>query len=172
MAGGKSNREVMRGIYEGYSRGDLAPFFAVMAEDGRFGFAARRQDIDFAGVWTGHKNIGTSLDKLAKRFKWEKFSCRELIADGDRVVALTGGEVRCLVSNNLIPFEMVDVIRFRDGKIVEFVEYFDSALLRDVIGAAAKLKSARPKLAHKKKKPAPKRAAKPARRKARSRKTS
>ena len=69
MAGGNRNSEVMQSIYEGYRRGDLAPFFAAMAEDGRFGFAARREDIDFAGMWTGHKSIADSLKKLAKRFQ-------------------------------------------------------------------------------------------------------
>jgi ketosteroid isomerase-like protein len=171
MAGGNRNSEVMQSIYEGYSRGDLAPFFAVMAEDGRFGFAARREDIDFAGMWSGHKSIAGALEKLAKRFQWQKFSCRELIADGDRVVALTGGKVKCLVSHRVIDFDMVDVVRFRDGKIVEFVEYFDSALLRDIIGAAARLTSNRRKVAPKaKKKAAPKRAAKRTKAKPRSKK--
>ena len=87
------------------------------------------------------------------------------------MVALTGGEVKCLVSDCVMPFEMVDVIRFRDGKIVEFVEYFDSAFLRDVVAAQAKPKSARRKAAPKaRKKAAPKRAAKPAYRKAKPKK--
>ena len=57
---------------------------------------------------------------------------REIIAQDNRVVALCGGRIKHRKSGRIVSIDLVDVIRLRNGKIVEFIEYFDSATILEL----------------------------------------
>jgi hypothetical protein len=143
----EQNLAVVRALYDAYARGDSQPLFESMADDGQIGFAATKRHFDFAGMFKGRKGAERVIGYIASQVQWLKYECRELIANGDRVVALTGGRIKARNSDRTADIDMVDVIRLRDGKIVEFVEYFDSATVHELI--ASKTKPARAKAAPK-----------------------
>ena len=60
---------------------------------------------------------------------WEliHFTPEEFIADGDRVVVLSSVAFRFRATGKVAESPKADVFRFRDGKIVEFFEFFDTA---------------------------------------------
>lgn len=60
---------------------------------------------------------------------WEMihFTPHEFIAEGDRVVVLSDVAFRYRKTGKLVESPKADVYRFRDGKIVEVFEFFDSA---------------------------------------------
>ena len=167
MSDVEQNLALMRGLYEAYSRKDPNVLINSMAEDGQFGFSSRKEDFKFSGLWRGRDGTRQALGLIAQQFEWLSYACRQLIADGDWVVALTGGKIRDRTSGRTVDIDLADVVRLRDGKIVEFVEYFDSAKIRDLIAAmpqaSAKTKPAKTKSTQPKSKPKPK--AKPAARK-------
>lgn len=163
----RRNVEALRRAYDAYRRGDPKPFFELCAEDVRFGLAAAPEHFAYAGVRSGRDWVMHVIGEIAKDFAWEDFQARELIAERDWVIALTGGKIRDRASNALLSADIVDVIRMKDGKVVQFVEYFDSSVLqsREAAQAAFKAAATKRKPAAKAKKtaakakPAPKRAA-------------
>jgi ketosteroid isomerase-like protein len=60
---------------------------------------------------------------------WEMlaFTADEFIAEGDRVVMLGSCSFRFKKTGKTAKSKKADVFRFRDGKIVEYFEYFDTA---------------------------------------------
>lgn len=57
----------------------------------------------------------------------QSFELRELIVDGDRAVALTRYEITAPGDHPSFTSDVAEVYRVRDGKIVSFGIYFDSA---------------------------------------------
>jgi hypothetical protein len=148
----RRNVEALRRAYEAYRNGDARPFFELCAEDVQFGLAAAPEHFAYAGVRRGRDWVMHVIGEIAKEFAWEDFQARELIAERDRVIALTGGKIRDRSCNALLSADIVDVIRMKDGKVVQFVEYFDSRLLHERDAAQAAFKAA----ATRRKKPAAK----------------
>lgn len=60
---------------------------------------------------------------------WElvHFTPIEFISDGDRVVVLSHVAFQHRVTGKVAESPKVDLFRFRDGEIVEFFEFFDTA---------------------------------------------
>lgn len=133
----RRNVEALRKAYDAYRRGDARPFFELCAEDVQFGLAASPEHFAYAGVRSGRDWVMHVIAEIGKDFAWEDFQARELIAERDWVIALTGGKIRDRASNALLSADIVDVIRMKDGKVVQFVEYFDTRLLQDRNAAQA-----------------------------------
>jgi ketosteroid isomerase-like protein len=63
---------------------------------------------------------------LAADWEMVHFTPEEFIAQGDRVVVLSNVAFRNRKSGKVSESPKADVFRFRDGRIVEFVEFFDT----------------------------------------------
>jgi ketosteroid isomerase-like protein len=151
----QDNLAVLREIYDAYSSGSSEKFLNAMIGDVRFGIVARPKDFRFGGIRKGRRWAQRVILQINQDYQWLKYEVREFIAQGDRVVALTGGRVRHRASGAVMTVDLVDVLRMKDGKIVEFTEHFDTAnLLAKQAGRkpgarqkARKPRSARPRRA-------------------------
>jgi uncharacterized protein len=151
----QENLAVLREIYDAYSSGSPDKLLNAMTDDVRFGLVAQRQHFRFGGIRNGRRWANRVISQINEDYQWLKYEVREFIAQGDRVVALTGGRVKHRASGVVMTVDLVDVFRMKDGKIVEFTEHFDTAgLLAKQAGrkpsarrAARKPRSARPRRA-------------------------
>ena len=128
----ETNKDIVRSFYEAGNRGDFDACFDMVADD---------------VTWT---NIGTTAlsgtyngkTELMEKLLGPLFGQLEagisstidaLIAEDDRVVALTSGSA---TTKDGRPYNnsYCQVIRLRDGKFVEVKEYFDTALAASVFG--------------------------------------
>ena len=134
----RRNTALLQQIYAAYARGDSAPFFAALAPDIRFGIAAPPAHFRFAGVRRGVAWAQRVLAEIAEDLEWLEFELRELIAERDRVIALTGGRIRDRATGVEHAVDLVDVIRLEGGRITDFVEYYDTTFLHERTQALAK----------------------------------
>jgi ketosteroid isomerase-like protein len=141
----RRNVEAVRRAYAGYSRGDPQPFFDMCAEDIRFGIAAAPEHFDFAGMGTGMAWVKRVLGGINQEFEWLEFGERQLIAEGEWIIARGGGRIRDRETGEVIEPDLVDVMQIKDGKVVYFAEYFDTTLMQKRDAARAKLVAAQPK---------------------------
>ncbi len=130
MASNPGVLESMRAAYDAYDRGDAAPFLALFAEDGVIRFTAPESFLHFAGPSSGPEGARKALTAISELFAWENYNVYEMLVDGDSVFAITGGTLRHKETDQTTEVQLGDLIRFQDGRIVEFVEFFDSAGLR------------------------------------------
>jgi uncharacterized protein len=121
------NLAVLQEIYKAYSNGNSDKFLSAIADDVRFGIVAQPKDFRFAGIRNGRRWAERVIAQINEDYQWLKYEVREFIVQGDRVVALTGGRVKHRASGAAMTVDLVDVLRMKDGKIVEFTEYFDTA---------------------------------------------
>lgn len=117
----------LRDLYEAYGRKDPSVFFGMLSRDVRFRIAAPRPHFRFAGPARGKAAVQRAIAQIAEDYEWQQFANRTVIGDGDRFFAVSGGRIKHRASGAVMTLELIDVIRVRNGKIVEFTEYFDSA---------------------------------------------
>lgn len=122
--------ESLRAAYDAYDKGDAAPFLDLFAEDGVIRFTAPESFLHFAGPSCGPGGARKALAAISEIFVWESCRVYEMLVDGESVFAVTGGLLRHKETDQRTEVQLGDLIRFQNGRIVEFVEFFDSAGLR------------------------------------------
>ena len=128
----EDNKKIVRSFYEAGNRGDMETCFGLIADDitwTNIGSTA------LSGTYTGkpelmEKLLGPLFGQLEAGIASEIHS---LIAEGDYVVAQTSGTAQ---TKDGRPYNnrYCQVIRLRDGQMVEVTEYFDTHLAGTVFG--------------------------------------
>ncbi len=121
----------MAAAYVAYHEGDAEPFFELIADHGVLRHVAPVVAFPFATPRRGAEGAKEMIGQILTDFQWLNFRAFELIAEDDLLVALTGGRLRHRASGREAAIHLADMIRFADGRIVEFVEFFDTAGLHD-----------------------------------------
>ena len=83
--------------------------------------------MDFTRANLGKAQAAQYFAGLAADWEMIHFTPAEFIASGDRVVVLSTCAFRYRKTGKAAESPKADVFRFRDGQIVEFFEFFDSA---------------------------------------------
>jgi len=119
----------LRAIFERRAEGDVPGMLEYAAED--ILYSTR-------GNWTLYPFVRTVRGKEAVRqilatvdVMYENFgsTIHELVIDGDRAALHRTSHLRNRGTGERISIDVCDFARFRDGLIVEFAEYPDSAAL-------------------------------------------
>lgn len=134
------NRQVIERIFEGLGRGDASAFRDSLAEDVVW-------RVPGEGVWAGIYEGREAVMRDLLRPVFAQFAdtyvnmAENIIIEGDRAVIECRGSVTTKKGepyNNSYCW----VCRLRDGKLVEIVEYMDTALAEAVLERPARALSA------------------------------
>ncbi len=127
------NKQIVLDFYAAGARGDMEACFALLADDITW---TNIGSTKFSGTYEGKQAlIGQLLGPLFGQLKAGIASTIEnLIAESDYVVAQTTGSAE---THKGTPYNnsYCQVMRIRDGKIVEVKEYFDTQLTTSVFGS-------------------------------------
>lgn len=121
------NRELIRGAYAAFARGDVPAVLAILAPEVQW---TEVEGFPYAGTYTGPDAI---LSGVFTRLgtEWEGFAAvpEELVAEGNYVVALGrySGKFRKTGKTFTAPF--AHVWEFREGRVVKFRQHTDTAVV-------------------------------------------
>jgi uncharacterized protein len=122
------NIELIRDLYERYAAGEGAEcVLERVADDVVWRSVGPPDRLPFARSRRGRDEVREYFQALSE--DWELISCKvnELIGQRDRVVALTDVCFCHRRTGKLVATLKADLFRLRDGRIVEFCEFFDTA---------------------------------------------
>jgi uncharacterized protein len=125
------NRELLGAIFDALAEGDPRPFVAAMDDQ----FTWR-----FPGSWSWARDWGSDRDEtrtrllgpLMAQFAEYRVRAEEIIAEGDRVVVRAAAEARTVRGEDY-PQVYCYVFTVRDGKLIDVLEYCDTALVERVL---------------------------------------
>jgi len=120
------NYQILKAAYQAYCKGNGQAFLDAMHDDVVVEYCAPTDIFPFAGPLRGKPAVIRGVGQIAAEYEWLKFNLNHLLVDGDLGVALTSGRIRHRQSMTEIKVDMVDVIRMKDGRIIDVKEYFDS----------------------------------------------
>ena len=121
-----NNADIIRGAYGAFKRGDVAAVLSIFDDDIDWVTPGPRE-LPTAGHRRGRQAVAEFFQKLTEAFKVERFEEQEFIEQGNRIVVL-GEETLCLrATGRAVEFNWAHVFDMRDGKVVRFREYGDTA---------------------------------------------
>jgi ketosteroid isomerase-like protein len=132
-----ANREAMsRLIEEAYAArgsGNVKGLMATFHADAVFELAGDSKALKLAGAVRGHTNIQQAMTGFIGAFEFLKRDIISMIADGDRAAVHCRLTIRFVPKDKTFTTELVDLFKFKDGKIVELVEFADTALVKEIM---------------------------------------
>ncbi|MET0429559.1 MAG: nuclear transport factor 2 family protein [Microvirga sp.] len=100
----------------------------ILADDATLSsLAAGSPEVPFTAPRTSRSGIRTYLEDLMRDWTMVSYDMGDFIAEGDRVAAVGQVAWRNKATGKVVETPKVDIWHFRDGKVVAFAEYYDTA---------------------------------------------
>jgi hypothetical protein len=123
-----SNVDVVKQAFAEFRRGDIPAVLSCLGAnvqwDSLTGLSGK---VPMAGRRRGLNSVREFFRVMGEQVTFEEFEPREYVAQGDRVVALGHYRVTVRRSERRFESDWVMIFTVRDGKILSFEEFTDSA---------------------------------------------
>jgi uncharacterized protein len=126
----QTNTQIVQQAYASFGRGDIAGVLATLADDvdwqSVYGAAPY---VPTSGRRQGKAAVTDFFTALPKAIAFDKFEPREFIAQGDKVAVIGHYEGTAVPTGRKVQSDWVMVFTLKNGKVVQFREYVDSAAI-------------------------------------------
>lgn len=132
MTAADDNVALLKEAYSQWSAQDSEGYdcwMAILAEEVSLGSLANgAPEMPFTAPRRSKAQVLDYLDELKRDWDMISFDMNDYIVEGDRVVAIGRVVWRNKATGKVVDTPKVDIWRFRDGKAVDFQEFYDTAL--------------------------------------------
>lgn len=122
----QNNIEIVRAAYQNFKSGDINTLLGQMSDDVNWDFLDI-ENVPFAGKRSGIESVAQFFSILGDSQEALEFNPQEFIPQGEKVVVLGNFRWRVKSTGNEYGGDWAHVFTLRDGKIVKFKEYMDTA---------------------------------------------
>ena len=131
------NTKIVQDAYAAFQRADIQAVLAALDERiiWKPVIGAANQ-VPTAGERRGKASVGEFFRIVGETTHFSRFEPRQFIAQGDKVVTL-GHYTATTSTGGAFDSDFVMVFTLRDGKVIEFQEFLDSAALNAAFAPAA-----------------------------------
>ena len=120
--------QTVQQLYAAFGRGDIPTVLNTLTDDVEWEVAGPSQ-IAYAGVRRGREQVRQFFQVLGQSVDIQQFEPREFIAQGNHVVVLGFERLRVKSTGCIVDDHWVMVFTLRDGRVVRFREYIDTAAI-------------------------------------------
>jgi ketosteroid isomerase-like protein len=107
---------------------DCECWMSIMADDASLrSLANGAPETEFTTRRNSKAEIRGYLEGLTRDWEMVNFDMNDFVADGDRVVVIGRVAWRNKVTGKVADTPKVDIWRFRDGKAIDYAEFYDTA---------------------------------------------
>lgn len=125
--------KTIRSLYAARIGGDLDGTMKDLAEDAVFSFNGRGTGVQaMSQDCCGKPAVREVVEQLILNWRFDDWKETALLVDGDRLALHWTARVTFVPTNKSATMEVVDLITFRDDKIVSFRQSTDTAMLMSV----------------------------------------
>lgn len=125
-----ANIDTIRSMYAAFNRGDIAGVLKHVDESIVW-TTPGSSAVPVAGTRRGLEEVRRFFDLVEQRLEFSLFDVRELVAEGNRVVALIRYEGRDRVTGRPFAADSAMVWTLGNGKAIRFQEYTDTEALAE-----------------------------------------
>ena len=131
MSSKRENVEILKEAYRLWDEtkaGSTDHWMNLMAEEVDFrSLAAGGEGLAFSRDCCSCDDVRRYFDELCSDWEMIHYTPEDFIAEGDRVVMIGSCGWKHRTSGRSVETPKADIFRFKDGKIVSFFEFFDTA---------------------------------------------
>lgn len=131
-----TNTAIVRAAFEAWNEckgKEIECWTSILADEVNFrSLADGRESLAFTTECKSKDDVLCYLQGLRDMFDMVHYTVDTYVAQGDRVVAIGSTSWTKRGKENSFDTPKVDVIRLKDGKIIEFFEYYDTAMVQAI----------------------------------------
>ena len=132
----QQNVDIVRRGYEAFGRGDLDTLLKLFDENIEW-TSPGPAELPTAGIRRGRQQVAEFFTSVNEVFDIQRFEPNAFIAQGDRVIVLGDETSRIKATGKVIDSEWAHAFTLRDGLVIAFHEYIDTAAVAAELQAAA-----------------------------------
>jgi uncharacterized protein len=122
----RENTELVHQAYQHFKGGDIQSLLGLLSEDVEWKLF-EIEGVPFSGTRRGVERVGEFFAQVFDTEEPLHFEPRELVAQGEKVVALGDYAWRVKSTGREYESDFVHVFTVRDGKVARFQEFMDTA---------------------------------------------
>jgi ketosteroid isomerase-like protein len=130
----QQNVDSIRDAYAALNRGDAGPYFELFDEQGEF---CEPASLPYGGTHHGHDGLQQLMGAIDELWGETQYHIDELLDAGEIVVVVGRVQSRARRTGHEIDEPLVEVLRFRDGKITSAHAHADTARFLQALDVAA-----------------------------------
>jgi ketosteroid isomerase-like protein len=119
--------------YDARGKGDIEGLMAAFHPNAVFELKGDKNTLQVAGAVQGHSNVRAALTGFIDAFEFVKREIIDIIVEDNRAAVHSRLKVRFIPKDIIFTSDVLDAFRFEDGKIIEQVEFADTALIKSVV---------------------------------------
>ena len=132
----QQNVDIVRRGYEAFGRGDLDTMLKLFDENIEW-ISPGPAELPTAGTRRGRQQVAEFFNSVNEIFEIQRFEPKAFIAEGDRVIVLGDDTSRIKATGKVLDSEWAHAFTLRDGLVIAFHEYIDTAAVVAELQAAA-----------------------------------
>jgi ketosteroid isomerase-like protein len=121
-----TNKEMSQALYDYFGQGNVAAILDLVTDDIKWTCPGPTEILPYAQVYNGKKGVEEFFRLIYANKDFPKFEVKELIGEGDKVVALGHWDAKSKKTGSPYSGDWAMAFYFRDGKLCEHREYYDS----------------------------------------------
>jgi ketosteroid isomerase-like protein len=125
---------LIKAAYAARDSGNTDSLVAAFHPEGAFTLMGNKGALELAGSLQGHPTLHAGFTQLTAGFGFEGREILAELVDGDRVAVHCRVNARYHPTGKTVSTEILDLFKFQDGKIVELIEFADTAQIKAMIG--------------------------------------
>jgi ketosteroid isomerase-like protein len=126
----EENKRVVRTVFEMFGRGDVPGLLELITDDAEWA-APGPESVSYFGERSGREGALEFFKNLGSSVEFESFEPGDLIAEGDRVVALGSERGRVRSTGKVFDNRWALVFTIREGKVAGFRCYENTAAIAE-----------------------------------------
>ncbi|MDQ3633211.1 MAG: nuclear transport factor 2 family protein [Aridibacter sp.] len=124
------NTEIVKQGYENFGSGNIDGLIDMFAEDIKWTIPDVKNS-PFESVTNGRENVREFFGTLGKTEEFTSFEPKEFITEGNKVVVLGHSSGKIITTGRNFETDWVHIFTVNDGKITNFLEFFDTAAMEN-----------------------------------------
>ncbi|MDH6260748.1 ketosteroid isomerase-like protein [Bradyrhizobium sp. BR13661] len=125
--------DVIKRAYAARAAGDLDGLVATFHPEGTFNLIGDRSALHLTGSFKGHALLLEAFGQFTAHFAFEQREILTEVVEGDYAAIRSRLVIRYRPNKKVFTTELLDLFKFQDGKIIELIEYADTALIKAVV---------------------------------------
>ena len=121
-----TKKETVQGLYELFGQGNVPAILEMCTDDIKWVCPGPTDILPYAQVYKGKSGVTEFFKLIYANKDFPAFEVKELIEEGNKVVALGHWDAKSKKTGNPYSGNWAMAFTFRDGKVCEHVEYYDS----------------------------------------------
>lgn len=121
--------------YDARGEGNIEALMEAFHPNAVFDLKGDQGALEMVGAVEGHSNVRASMTQFIENFQFKNRVILQEIVEGDRAAVHSRIEVYFRPKNKTFTSEVLDLFRFEDGRIIELVEFADTALIKSIVSA-------------------------------------